>query len=129
MLLLRIAILGVLSMRECNSFQVPRRSSTSRSGRISETILFASVSGTGSIDSDSNADSTSPSGGYSQVAEFIEPTTGVTVKIVGSMHYNPASIELAKNTISELGEERKLGSIIIESCDLRWNSKPRKDPK
>lgn len=57
-----------------------------------------------------------------QLAEFVEPTTGVTVKMVGSMHYNPASIELAQKTIEDLANDDKLGSIVIESCDLRWNA-------
>jgi len=39
-----------------------------------------------------------------------------------SVHYNPASIQLAVDTINELEEEDKLGSIIIESCDKRWNA-------
>lgn len=38
------------------------------------------------------------------------------------MHYNPASIQLAVDTINELEEEDKLGSIVIESCDKRWNA-------
>lgn len=38
------------------------------------------------------------------------------------MHYNPASIKLAQDSINSLEEEGKLGSIIIESCDQRWNA-------
>ena len=57
-----------------------------------------------------------------QLLEFIEPTTGVKVKLVGSMHYNPASIKLTQDTIGELAERNELGSIIIESCNLRWNT-------
>ena len=38
------------------------------------------------------------------------------------MHYNPASIQLAVDTINELEKEDKLGSIVIESCDKRWNA-------
>ena len=41
-----------------------------------------------------------------QLLEFEEPQTGVKVVLVGAMHYNPASIELAKETISRLGEEQ-----------------------
>lgn len=44
------------------------------------------------------------------------------VKLIGAMHYNPASIKLATDTINELAAEGKLGSIIIESCDIRWNA-------
>jgi len=58
----------------------------------------------------------------SQILDFVEPTTGVPVKLVGAMHYNPASIKLAEDTINALAEEGRLGSIIIESCDIRWNA-------
>merc|ERR1719273_1270924 len=59
--------------------------------------------------------------GSSQVLKFKEPTTNVTVILIGAMHYNPASIELVRDTIETLGQENKLGSVIIESCDIRWN--------
>lgn len=58
----------------------------------------------------------------SQVLDFVEPTTGVPVKLVGAMHYNPASIRLATDAIEALAAEDKLGSIVIESCDIRWNA-------
>ena len=63
-----------------------------------------------------------------QLLEFIEPETKVKVKIVGSMHYNPTSIQLAKNTIEELGMVDELGSVIIESCDIRWEDSQTMDP-
>jgi hypothetical protein len=37
------------------------------------------------------------------------------------MHYNPASIQLAKETIESLGEANQLGSVVVEACDVRWN--------
>jgi hypothetical protein len=58
----------------------------------------------------------------SQILDFIEPKTGVPVKLIGAMHYNPASIKLTEDTINELAAANKLGSIIIESCDIRWNA-------
>ncbi len=57
----------------------------------------------------------------SQLLEFEEPQTGVKVILVGAMHYNPASIQLAKDTIERLGNENRLGSVVVESCDIRWN--------
>ncbi|KAL7534883.1 hypothetical protein ACHAXR_006964, partial [Thalassiosira sp. AJA248-18] len=66
--------------------------------------------------------SSSSSSLQSQVLDFIEPTTGVNVKLIGAMHYNPASIKLAEDSINALAAEGKLGSIIIESCDIRWNT-------
>jgi hypothetical protein len=56
-----------------------------------------------------------------QLLEFREPTTGVLVKLVGCMHYNPTSIQLTADTINELGRDNRLGSVVIESCDIRWN--------
>jgi hypothetical protein len=56
-----------------------------------------------------------------QLLQFQEPQTNVTVVLVGAMHYNPASIQLAENTILYLGRQDKLGSVIVESCDIRWN--------
>ena len=58
----------------------------------------------------------------SQILDFIEPSTGVRVKLIGAMHYNPASIKLATDSINELAFDGKLGSIVIESCDIRWNA-------
>ena len=56
-----------------------------------------------------------------QVLKFVEPQTNVTVMLIGSMHYNPASISLVEKTVDELGSTDKLASVIIESCDIRWN--------
>mmetsp|Transcript_24865 Transcript_24865/g.44751 ORF Transcript_24865/g.44751 Transcript_24865/m.44751 type:complete len:358 (+) Transcript_24865:221-1294(+) len=58
----------------------------------------------------------------SQILDFVEPTTGVRVKLVGAMHYNPSSIKLATDSINALEADGQLGSIIIESCDIRWNA-------
>lgn len=59
---------------------------------------------------------------FTQILEFTEPTTGVPVKLVGAMHYNPASIQLTADTIHKLALDDQLGSVLIESCDVRWNS-------
>jgi hypothetical protein len=57
----------------------------------------------------------------SQMLSFIEPTTGVIVKLVGAMHYNPTSVSLAYSTCNDLAEKSQLGSVIVESCPQRWN--------
>lgn len=57
----------------------------------------------------------------SQMLSFVEPTTGVVVKLVGAMHYNPTSVALAYSTCYELAEVSRLGSVIVESCPQRWN--------
>ena len=64
----------------------------------------------------------------SQLLEFEEPTTGVKVKLVGTMHYNPTSIQLATDVIDSLARENKLGSVVIESCDVRWNQTQQMNP-
>lgn len=64
----------------------------------------------------------------SQLVEFTEPTTGVNVKLVGTMHYNPTSIQLATDTIEKLAREDKLGSVVIESCDVRWQQTQEMNP-
>jgi len=56
-----------------------------------------------------------------QLLEFREPQTNVTVILLGSMHYNPISVGLAEDIIQELGQANKLGSVVVESCDIRWN--------
>ena len=47
---------------------------------------------------------------HSQILDFIEPKTGVQVKLIGAMHYNPASIQLATDEINQLEKEGRLGS-------------------
>jgi hypothetical protein len=64
--------------------------------------------------------STLPTARDSQILEFIEPTTGTRVVLIGSMHYNPHSIALTSRTIEKLGREGTLGSVIVESCETRW---------
>lgn len=56
-----------------------------------------------------------------QILKFVEPKTNVTVMLIGSMHYNPASINLVETTVEDLGKSDQLASVIIESCDIRWN--------
>ena len=62
------------------------------------------------------------SSALSGVLEFVEPETGVTVRLIGSMHYNPASIQLTADSIRELQADGRLGSVLIESCPSRWNT-------
>lgn len=56
-----------------------------------------------------------------QLLTFQEPQTNVTVVLVGAMHYNPASIALAGDTVRDLAERNALGSVIVENCEIRWN--------
>jgi hypothetical protein len=56
-----------------------------------------------------------------QILEFQEPKTNTTVMLVGCMHYNPSSVKLVRDTIQKLHDEDRLGPVIVESCDIRWN--------
>eukprot|EP00978_Attheya_sp_CCMP212_P015973 scaffold41479_cov43-Attheya_sp.AAC.2 len=56
-----------------------------------------------------------------QRVELIEPTTNVKVVLIGTMHYNPTSIRMVEDTIDGFGRSGTLGSVLIESCDVRWN--------
>lgn len=44
------------------------------------------------------------------------------VILVGTMHYNPASVALAAQTIREVSQQEGLHSVAIELCSSRWNS-------
>jgi len=57
-----------------------------------------------------------------QVIEFKEPKTNTTVILIGTMHYNPTSISTVKATIQSLASKNSLASVIVESCDIRWNT-------
>eukprot|EP00979_Chaetoceros_neogracilis_P000929 scaffold187_cov266-Chaetoceros_neogracile.AAC.59 len=57
-----------------------------------------------------------------QLIEFKEPKTNTTVILIGTMHYNPTSISTVKSTIQSLASQNSLASVIVESCDIRWNT-------
>lgn len=64
-----------------------------------------------------------------QVIDVIEPTTGVTVRLIGTMHYNPSSIRKVTQTINQLGSSNNLGAVVLESCDRRWNKTLTNQPQ
>lgn len=57
-----------------------------------------------------------------QLIQFIEPKTQTKVILIGTMHYNPTSIQMVKETVQDLAEKDSLGSVLVESCDIRWNT-------
>ena len=57
---------------------------------------------------------------HRQALRFCDARTGVDVVLVGTMHYNPASIELASSTVASLGDADALGSVVLETCPTRW---------
>lgn len=99
-------ILCLSRVRSASGFLVHQRPPTSRT-----TSLLPHAA----------AKAASPSVSSAQLLEFQEPQTNVTVVLVGAMHYNPASIRLAQESIQLLGNQNRLGSVLVESCDIRWN--------
>ena len=57
-----------------------------------------------------------------QIIKFQEPKTNTTVVLIGTMHYNPQSIATVTNTVQNLANEKSLVSVLVESCDVRWNT-------
>ena len=57
-----------------------------------------------------------------QLIEFIEPKTKTRVLLIGTMHYNPTSIKMVEETLDELAIKNELGSVVVESCEIRWNT-------
>ena len=86
-----------------------------------ETTTTANTNDGSSSVSSSSSSSSSWFPENRQILTFVEPQTNVTVVLIGSMHYNPASIQLVEETVEDLGATNMLGSVIIESCDIRWN--------
>jgi hypothetical protein len=42
------------------------------------------------------------------------------VFLVGTMHYNPVSIAKARETVTDLNNQGKLGALVLETCPTRW---------
>ena len=61
-------------------------------------------------------------GPRSAVLTVVEPKSRQKVLLVGTMHYNPTSIELARSTVVEEGEASRLRAVLVESCPTRWNA-------
>ena len=57
------------------------------------------------------------------VVPLIDAETRTPVILVGTMHYNPASVRVVESTIrSVAASEDGLRSVAIELCSARWNS-------
>jgi hypothetical protein len=66
---------------------------------------------------------------HRQALRFRDARTGVDVVLVGTMHYNPASIELASSTVASLGDADRLGAVVLETCPTRWAKTLKFQPK
>ena len=58
-----------------------------------------------------------------------EPKSRTDVFLVGTMHYNPASIQLARSTVEEEGTAGRLRAVAVESCPSRWNATLKSQPR
>lgn len=96
----------------CSSFIIPPAQFASQAGKSNKFSTFPRPAATVA---------TTPEKVPNQILKFREPKTNVTVILVGAMHYNPSSIQLAEQTIMDLESKQQLGSVIVESCDIRWN--------
>jgi hypothetical protein len=58
-----------------------------------------------------------------QVLRFRDATTNQEISLVGTVHYNPASVARAKAEVGLALErnEQRLGALVVEACESRWN--------
>lgn len=76
----------------------------------------------------SSSSSSSPIvGRRPQILSFIEPNTNIKVTLLGTMHYNPVSIDTARSVINTIGSAGKLSTVIVESCASRWKNSVKND--
>lgn len=64
-----------------------------------------------------------------QTLTFPDARTGITVHLVGSMHYNPYSIAKASSIVRSYGEAGSLGSVVVEQCPARWEKVTELHPR
>ena len=58
-----------------------------------------------------------------------EESTGRTVCLVSTMHYNPASIVRVVDTVDSLAYDNRLGPVVIELCPSRYLNWKKQDNK
>eukprot|EP00964_Phaeocystis_antarctica_P016355 scaffold9045_cov53-Phaeocystis_antarctica.AAC.3 len=58
-----------------------------------------------------------------------DSATQANVVLVGTMHGNPVSIDLARSTVCEAAERGALSSVLLEACPTRWERTLATKPK
>ena len=58
-----------------------------------------------------------------------DSATQTNVVLVGTMHGNPVSIDLARSTVCEAAERGALSSVLLEACPTRWERTLATKPK
>lgn len=56
------------------------------------------------------------------VLKVFDPKTRSKVTLVGCMHFNPRSIQLAREVVEEEAATGRLRAVAVESCPTRWNA-------
>ena len=58
-----------------------------------------------------------------QVLRMRDAVTQQEIAIVGTVHYNPASISASRDEViaAMARHDQKLGAVVVESCFSRWN--------
>lgn len=64
-----------------------------------------------------------------QTLFFHDAATNKKIHLVGTMHYNPYSIDKVTQLIHTYGSTGRLGSVVIESCEERWLATQKIQPK
>ena len=55
------------------------------------------------------------------VLNFIDQKSKASVTLVGTVHFNPASINLAREAVRLAASDGSLHAVALESCPKRWN--------
>jgi pheromone shutdown protein TraB len=56
------------------------------------------------------------------IIQVYDPKTRSHIKIVGTMHFNPRSIVLAREVVNAEAASGQLRAVAVESCQARWNA-------
>ena len=54
--------------------------------------------------------------------------TSARVTLVGTVHFNPASIRLAETAVRDAAADGALRAVALESCPMRWNATMQQQP-
>ena len=56
-----------------------------------------------------------------QVLRMRDSVTNQEISLVGTVHYNPASVARSKEEVRlVISQKEKLGAVVVESCTNRW---------
>ena len=64
----------------------------------------------------------------STVLSLVDQKTRARVTLVGTVHFNPASIALAAETVKEVAADGSLYAVALETCPSRWNTTMQQQP-